>query len=115
MTEPEDAATPAPAVDPARPATRTWVLWGLWRLVLAAVCVFVIVQTDGWRRGIWVFLLVTVVLTSWFFRPGRLGGVSPALRQPGDHRVVLQVTGGRPVHVIRQLRRITGADLVAAK
>lgn len=35
--------------------------------------------------------------------------------EPGDHRVVLQVSGDRPIHVIREIRRITGQDLVSAK
>ena len=35
-------------------------------------------------------------------------------REPGAHRVVLQVPGPRPVAVIREVRRTTGAGLVRA-
>jgi ribosomal protein L7/L12 len=56
-------------------------------------------------------------VTTWLFRPGRRVGfrVPAALSRPGRHRVVLQLPGDKPVLVIRQLRRITGADLVSAK
>ena len=107
----------APRPVPAPPTTRTWVLWAIWRVVLIAISTTGVVMTDGWRRWLWIFLLATVLLTTWFFRPGRSTGVRvpPALSQPGDHRVVLQGPGDKPVHVVAALRRITGADLVTAK
>jgi len=113
----ERARASAPLPVPARPGTRTWVLWGIWRVVLIAISATGVVMTDGWRRWLWIFLLVTVLLTTWFFRPGRSTGVRvpAALSQPGDHRVVLQLPGDKPLDVIRALRRVTGADLLTAK
>jgi hypothetical protein len=107
----------APRPVPGPPTTRTWVLWAIWRVVLIAISVTGVVMTDGWRRWLWLALLTIVLLTTWFFRPGRSAGVRvpAALSQPGDHRVVLQLPGDKPVHVVAALRRITGADLVTAK
>ena len=131
--EPEDeqARTSAPDVEvgggekvraaprplPAPPTTRTWMLWGIWRVALVAISVTGVVMTDGWRRWLWLSLLAIVLLTTWFFRPGRSAGarVPAALSRPGDHRVVLQLPGEKPVHVLAALRRITGADLVTAR
>jgi len=31
--------------------------------------------------------------------------------EPGRHRVVLQVTGSSPIHVVREIRRTTGRGL----
>jgi hypothetical protein len=113
---PEPQRAPAPLRAPARPTVRTWILWGLWRALLVGLSVAGVVATDGWRRWIWIVLLALVLVTTWLFRPGRGGvRVPAALSKPGHHRVVLQVPGDRPVLVIRQLRRITGADLAAAK
>jgi len=38
----------------------------------------------------------------------------PALTEPGECQVVLQVTGARPVHVITIIREATGLDFIAA-
>jgi len=116
LPSPEPQRAPAPLRAPARPTTRTWVLWGLWRALLVGLSVAGVVATDGWRRWIWIVLLALVLVTTWLFRPGRGGvRVPAALSKPGHHRVVLQLPGDRPVLVVRQLRRITGADLAAAK
>ena len=117
LPTPEPQRAPAPVRAPVPPTTRTWVLWGLWRALLLGLSIAGVVATDGWRRWVWVALLALVLVTTWLFRPGRGGGVRvpAALSRPGDHRVVLQLPGERPVPVIRQLRRITGADLATAK
>ena len=45
----------------------------------------------------------------------KFGGDQLARDPLGEHRVVLQVTGSRPVAVIREIRRTTGKDLISAK
>jgi hypothetical protein len=116
LSTPDPQRVPAPVRTPVAPTTRTWVLWGLWRALLLAISLAGVVATDGWRRWVWVVLLALVVVTTWLFRPGRGGGVRvpAALSRPGNHRVVLQLPGDKPVLVVRQLRRITGADLATA-
>lgn len=44
-------------------------------------------------------------------KPGR---ASPALTEPGERQVVLQVIGPRPVHVIAVISQATGLDLLSA-
>jgi ribosomal protein L7/L12 len=39
---------------------------------------------------------------------------APALAEPGDCQVVLQVTGASPVHVIGVISEATGLDLMSA-
>jgi hypothetical protein len=113
-SEPDRA--PAPLFTRQPPTTRMWVVWGFWRLTLVAISATGVVMTHGLWRWIWLLLLAMVLLTTWLFRPGRDGvRVPAALSRPGDHRVVLQLPGERPVLVIRQLRRITGVDLVTAR
>ena len=108
---------PAPVRTPQRPTVRTWVLWILWRALLFGLAAAGVVVTDGWRRWVWIALLALVLVTTWAFRPGRsrVGRVPAALSRPGHHRVVLQLPGDKPVLVVRQLRRITGADLATAR
>jgi hypothetical protein len=116
LPTPDPERAPAPLRGPVPPTVRTWILWALWRALLTGIPLTGVFVTDGWRRWLWVVLLTMVVLTTWVSRPGRPSvRVPAALSQPGDHRVVLQVTGDKPVLVIRQLRRITGADLASAK
>jgi uncharacterized protein (DUF58 family) len=120
MSEPDDAlsrSTPAPRPVAGRPTTRTWVLWGVWRALLIGVAGACALVADGALRWLWLLLLAGLLLTTWFFRPGRTVGVRvpPALSRPGDHRVVLQLPGDKPVQVVAALRRITGADLRTAK
>jgi ribosomal protein L7/L12 len=38
----------------------------------------------------------------------------PALTEPGECQVVLQVTGANPVHVITIIREATGLDFISA-
>jgi ribosomal protein L7/L12 len=49
----------------------------------------------------------------WF--ASRRPRVPKQLAEPGDYRVILQVPGPTPVLVIREVRRATGRDLLAAK
>ena len=44
-------------------------------------------------------------------RPGR---ASPAFTEPGEHHVVLQVVGARPVQVLAIIAQVTGLDLMSA-
>jgi ribosomal protein L7/L12 len=39
----------------------------------------------------------------------------PALSEPGECRVVLQVTGARPIKVIKVIREATGRDILSAR
>jgi len=115
LSQPSEQYETQPPVAAAAPTTRTWVLWGLWRVLLLGIAVTGFVAGEGSWRWVWLLLIVSVVGTTWFSRPGRRGSVPAALSEPGDHRVVLQVQGDKPIHVIRALRRITGADLATAK
>jgi hypothetical protein len=115
MSEPIDQPA-APRPVPAAPTARTWVLWGVWRAVLVGIPLAGVVLSAGVVRWIWLVVLAGVLLTTWFSRPGHQVGVRvpAALRQPGDHRVVLQLPGDQPAPVVLALRRITGADLRTA-
>ncbi len=49
--------------------------------------------------------------TAMMSKPGR---ASPALSEPGDFHVVLQLIGPRPIQVIGVIRQATGLDLISA-
>jgi hypothetical protein len=70
--------------------------------------------TGGWR----VLLLVVVPWLLWdlvrTLRPAR-PRVRAEFAEPGEYRVILQVPGPSPITVIREVRRTTGQDLIAAK
>jgi hypothetical protein len=112
MSEPNE--TPAARPDGTR-STRVLVVWGVWQGLLLVIAVAGAVLADGVWRWVWLALLVGIVVTTWLSRPWRTVTVPAALREPGDHRVVLQLPGDKPVRVVAALRRITGADLVTAR
>jgi hypothetical protein len=68
----------------------------------------------GWR----VLLLAVVPWLLWdlvrTLRPAR-PRVRGEFAEPGEYRVILQVPGSSPITVIREVRRTTGQDLIAAK
>jgi large subunit ribosomal protein L7/L12 len=113
--DPDPEAPDPRSGGPGSPGARTWILWGLWRVLLLAIAVTGFAAGEGAWRWVWLGLLTLVVATTWLSRPGRRAAVPAALSEPGDHRVVLQLPGDKQILVIRALRRITGADLAAAK
>jgi ribosomal protein L7/L12 len=79
------------------------------------ILAIVIASLDGGRR---LLLLLLIPWLIWdvvrVHRPST-PRVNAQFTEPGNHRVVLQVPGPRPILVIREIRRTTGLDLVAAK
>lgn len=79
------------------------------------IVVFVAAATSG---GWWLLLLLLAISPAFriyrVFRPAGEVRVAERFVEPGNHRVVLQVTGPNAVSVIREIRRTTGLDLQAA-
>jgi ribosomal protein L7/L12 len=58
-------------------------------------------------------------LKGWFQRRAEVllrkpGRALPALSEPGDSQVVLQVTGPTPIQVVKVICQATGLDLISA-
>jgi hypothetical protein len=83
---------------------------------LAAVVVVILLSARG---GLWLLWLLALPYLGWAIyrdlNPGPPRPVAPRFAQPGEHRVVLQVSGKKPVSVIVQLRRTTGMGLTDAQ
>jgi hypothetical protein len=80
--------------------------------ILAAVW---LATAGGWNL-LWL-LLVPALAWDIFkvFRPDLVGRTPARFSEPGQHRVVLQVPGSKPILVIREIRRTRGLGLREAK
>ncbi|MBT0770837.1 ribosomal protein L7/L12 [Kineosporia sp. J2-2] len=85
-------------------------------LNIALIAVFVSSALAG---GWWWLMLVPAAIAVFqiyrVFRPADPAIAPQRFREPGNHRVVLQVTGPQAIRVIYDIRVTTGADLATAK
>lgn len=72
-------------------------------------------RPGGWHLLWLVLLLVAVGDVYRTFRPAPPKPVPAELTEPGEYRVVLQLTGRRKIHVIKEIRVASALDLRAAK
>ncbi len=83
--------------------------------VVPLLAALLLATSGGWAL-LWLLLVPLLV---WDivrqFKPGQTGRVSARFSQPGEYRVVLQVSGQYPLAVIRELRRTCGFGLLEAK
>jgi ribosomal protein L7/L12 len=83
--------------------------------LLVLLAAFWLALHVGWYL-LWL-MLVPVLAWDIFrvFRPAPAGRAPARFREPGRHRVVLQVTGPNVILVIREIRRTRGLGLLEAK
>ncbi len=91
-------------------------------VLLLNAALIMIFLTAALQGGWWLLLVLLALSPAWriyrVYRPADPAApirVHPRFTEPGEHRVVLQVPGPSPVMVIREIRRTTGLDLMAAK
>ncbi len=90
----------------------------VFRLTLRGIVLVgaVALATKGGANLLWLLLVPALAWDSYrVIRPAPPATAAGRFTEAGEYRVVLQVPGNRVVAVIRELRRTTGKDLVAAK
>jgi len=107
----------------ASPSRSSKVARALPRLLQIALGIGVLFVDHNLVRLAGVVLIGTAVMSDWrlwwrYVSTGeRQGGwkPEPAFAEPGTHSVTLTEAGPRPVEVVKAVREICGADLLAAK
>jgi hypothetical protein len=90
----------------------------LFRIVLRVIVILgaIALSTKGGANLIWLILVPPLAWDTYrTIYPSPPSTPAEKFTAAGEHRVVLQLTGTRPVAVIRELRRTTGKSLVDAK